>query len=62
MSDFSIRFATAGDAGKILFFIKSLAEYENLSSEVVATEELLREWIFEKKKADEICGEIQKEI
>ena len=54
MSDFSIRFATAGDAGKILFFIKSLAEYEKLSSEVVATEELLREWIFEKKKAEVI--------
>lgn len=54
MSDFSIRFATADDAKKILFFIKSLAEYENLSSEVVATEELLREWIFEKKKAEVI--------
>ena len=52
MSDFSIRFATADDAEKILFFIKKLAEYENLSSEVVATEELLREWIFEKKKAE----------
>ena len=54
MSDFSIRFANEEDAGKILFFIKSLAEYENLSSEVVATEELLREWIFEKKKAEVI--------
>ncbi len=54
MGDFSIRFANEEDAGKILFFIKSLAEYENLSSEVVATEELLREWIFEKKKAEVI--------
>lgn len=54
MSDFSIRFATEHDAEKILFFIKSLAEYEKMSSEVVATEELLREWIFEKKKAEVI--------
>ena len=54
MSDFSIRFATEHDAEKILFFIESLAEYEKMSSEVVATEELLREWIFEKKKAEVI--------
>ncbi len=52
MSELNIRFATEGDAEKILFFIKSLAEYENLSSEVVATESLLRDWIFEKKKAE----------
>ena len=52
MNDFSIRFATENDAEKILFFIKSLAEYENLSNEVVATAELLREWIFDKKKAE----------
>ena len=54
MRDFSIRFATADDAEKILFFIKSLAEYEKMSDEVVATEALLREWIFEKKKAEVI--------
>ena len=54
MSDFSIRFAATDDAEKILFFIKSLAEYEKMSSEVVATEALLREWIFEKKKAEVI--------
>lgn len=54
MSDFSIRFATEDDAEKILFFIKSLAEYEKMSSDVVATEALLREWIFEKKKAEVI--------
>ena len=54
MNKFSIRFATAEDSEKILFFIKSLAEYEEMSSDVVATEELLREWIFEKKKAEVI--------
>ena len=50
----NIRFATERDVSKILFFIKELAEYEKMSSEVVATEELLKEWIFEKKKAEVI--------
>ena len=36
----------------ILRFIRALAAYEKLSDQVVATEELLREWIFEKKKAE----------
>ena len=31
-----------------------LAEYERMSDQVVATEEILREWIFEKKKAEVI--------
>lgn len=51
---FEIRFAEKSDASKILFFIKKLAEYEKMSDEVVATEELLQEWIFEKKKAEVI--------
>ena len=46
------RFADENDCGKILGFIKALAAYEKMSDEVVATEELLREWIFEKKKAE----------
>ena len=54
MSEAGIRFANENDTDKILFFIKSLAEYEKMSSDVVATEELLREWIFEKKKAEVI--------
>ncbi|MBO5917181.1 MAG: GNAT family N-acetyltransferase [Oscillospiraceae bacterium] len=49
-----IRFAVPGDEQKILDFIRALAEYEKLSHEVVATPELLREWIFEKKKAEVI--------
>ena len=48
------RYATEEDAGKILYFIKELAAYEKMSEEVVATEELLQEWIFEKKKAEVI--------
>lgn len=48
------RFATPEDAGIILEFIRELAEYERLSDDVVASEELLREWIFEKGKAEVI--------
>lgn len=48
------RFATEADVPRILEFIRELAEYEKMLSEVVATEELLREWIFEKQKAEVI--------
>ena len=46
------RFANEEDCWLILSFIRQLAAYENMSDQVVATEELLREWIFEKKKAE----------
>lgn len=46
------RYAEEKDCGLILSFIKGLAEYEKLADEVVASEELLREWIFEKSKAE----------
>lgn len=32
--------------------IRALARYEKMEDQVVATEDLLREWIFEKKKAE----------
>jgi len=48
------RFAQRGDEGIILDFIRRLAEYEKMSDEVVATEELLTEWIFDKSKAEVI--------
>ena len=50
----SIRYADRSDVGLILHFIQGIAEYEKMSDEVVATEELLEEWIFEKKKAEVI--------
>ncbi len=46
------RFANEKDCGLILSFIRDLADYEKMSDQVVATEDLLREWIFEKKKAE----------
>lgn len=49
-----IRFAEEKDTGLILRFIKELADYEGLLNEVVADEATLREWIFEKKKAEVI--------
>lgn len=54
MSQFSIRLAEEKDVSLILHFIKELADYEKMLNEVVATEEILREWIFEKNKAEVI--------
>ena len=52
MSVCTFRAAVPGDEELILTFIRSLAEYEHMSDQVVATPELLREWLFEKKKAE----------
>ncbi len=49
--------AVPGDEELILSFIRALADYEKMSDQVVATPELLREWIFEKKKAEVIFAE-----
>ena len=48
----TFRFADENDCSVILAFIKALADYEKMSDQVVATEDLLKEWIFEKKKAE----------
>lgn len=50
----TIRFANENDTPLILLFIRELAEYEGLLPEVVATEDTLKEWIFEKQKAEVI--------
>lgn len=57
----TFRSAQENDCGLILQFIRGLAVYEKLSDQVVATEELLREWIFEKQKAEVlfVCAEGQ---
>ncbi len=54
MEKLSFRFAQPQDTALILQFIKELADYEQLLHEVVATEELLNEWIFVKQKAEVI--------
>lgn len=52
MKDLTFREAQEKDCGLILYFIKELAAYEKMADEVVATEGLLQEWLFEKKKAE----------
>ena len=54
MENMQFRYAEEKDTALILEFIKDLAEYENMQDEVVATEELLTEWIFQKEKAEVI--------
>ena len=57
------RNAEQKDIALILNFIKELAEYEKMSDDVVATEALLEEWIFEKKHAEVIfVMEEEKEV
>ncbi|MFT8313486.1 MAG: GNAT family N-acetyltransferase [Clostridium sp.] len=57
VENFNLRFAEEKDAALILEFINGLAHYENLTDEVVATEEILKEFLFEKKMAEVIIGE-----
>ena len=55
---FRIRFAVPGDEAVILHFICALADYEHLRHEVVVTEALLREWLFEKRTAEVLIAEL----
>lgn len=57
MAEFTIRFATQEDVPTILYFIRELAIYEHMLDEVVADEALLRQWIFEKQKAEVLLAE-----
>ena len=57
MNHLTIRYAQESDIPKILYFIKELAIYEDMLDDVVATEGLLREWIFEKQKAEVLLAE-----
>jgi GNAT superfamily N-acetyltransferase len=52
--ELTFRYAQESDTALILEFIKGLAEYEKMLDEVVATEELLKEWLFMQKKAEVI--------
>jgi len=53
-TDFEIRQAEEEDVPEILELIKALAEFENLSDEVVATEELLKITLFGKNSPAEV--------
>jgi GNAT superfamily N-acetyltransferase len=56
IESFEIRFADEKDVPIILSFIKELAQYENLLDEVVATEEILKDSLFVRRKAEVIFG------
>jgi GNAT superfamily N-acetyltransferase len=57
MPEPEIRSATEDDVPLILTLIKELAEYERLSHEVVATEEMLRDSLFgERRVAEALLG------
>ncbi len=58
MSELKFRMAVPGDEHTILDIILELARYEKLEHEVVATPELLREWLFEKEKAEVLLAEV----
>ena len=51
-----IKYAERKDTAVIFSFIKELALYENMLDQVVATEELLEEWLFDKKAAEVILA------
>ena len=48
----SYRFAVREDVPLILAMIRELADYEGLLSEVVATEAVLEEWLFDRRGAE----------
>ncbi|HPF87405.1 MAG TPA: GNAT family N-acetyltransferase [Candidatus Limiplasma sp.] len=48
----TFRFAQEDDTVLILRFIRELAEYEKMVDQVVATEAILKEWLFVQKKAE----------
>lgn len=48
----SFRPAEKKDCGLILDLIRGLADYEKMSDQVTATEDLLSEWIFDREKAE----------
>ena len=54
MPEIWLRVATERDVPLILSFIRELAEYERLSHEVVATEEVLRASLFGERPAAEV--------
>ena len=48
----SFRYAEEKDVSLLLSFVRALAEYEKMLDQVSATQELLREWLFEKRVAE----------
>ena len=58
IDNLKIRETSEEDCGLILSFIKEIAEYEKLLEEVVATEETLKESIFNNNRAEVVIVEL----
>lgn len=56
--ELQIRNAEVNDIPTLLALIQELADYEKLSNEVVATEDLLKYWLFEKERAEALILEV----
>lgn len=52
MAELSFRFAVREDTPLILSFIRALAAYEKMADQVIATEELLAEQLFDRGNAE----------
>lgn len=59
LDKFKIRYAKEEDVGLILEFIRELADYEEMLDLVEATEDILRESLFEEKHGEVIIGEYE---
>lgn len=59
MAQITFRMAQPKDTALILHFILGLAVYEKMEDQVIATEELLTEWLFEKQKAEVVIAEAE---
>lgn len=59
---FKLRETVKEDAGMILSLIKEIADYENMSEDVIATEENLVQSIFVDKRAKVVIGELDGEV
>jgi GNAT superfamily N-acetyltransferase len=59
LNKFKLRFAVIEDVPLILNFIKQLADYENMLDDVSATEEGLKESLFQRMAAEVIIGEYE---
>lgn len=55
--EFTVRLATAEDANTVFSFIRKIADYENMADEVVNSEALVRQVVFEQQAAKVFLGE-----
>jgi GNAT superfamily N-acetyltransferase len=61
INELKLKYAEENDIPTILGFIKELAIYEDMLDQVVATEDILKESLFEKKQAEVLIAEYEGE-